>query len=161
LVAFCIQATSGWPLRRVQVLLALGMLVLSVRVPLSTWTGPGTDDHAPFLRAVQRVELGDGIPPTTGAVAVAGGLCSGARGDARAGLASSQLAVDDRGYLLAHGRPLRGPLVVDGFASTVVLEDARVIAAAPNDRLWLPRAAARLRLYVIGRSADGFLSGRG
>jgi hypothetical protein len=70
-------------------------------------------------------------------------------------LAATQLRIDARGTLLAGGRPLRGPLVVDGFGSTVLLQDARVIAAAPNNRLWLPRADARLRLYVIGRSEAG------
>ena len=76
LVAFCIQATHGWPLRRIQALLALGMLVLSVRVPLSAWTGPGTDDHAPFLLAVQRLELSHGVSVATGLVAALAGVFS-------------------------------------------------------------------------------------
>ena len=228
------------------------MLVLSVRVPLSAWTGPGTDDHAPFLLAVQRLELSHGVSVATGLVAALAGVFSVAAalgpwrprlatplllalalaGSAAAlagatsfdrlnsrikldiylpasrtwiddrrlgpatlleaagshptdgeeqlfwnrslqhvallphgsppdGLAATELTVDARGTLLAHGQPLRGPLVVDGFASTVVLQDAKVVASAPNDRLWVPRGAARLRLYVIGRSADGSLSGRG
>src|SRR4051812_46117384 len=253
LVAFCVQATQGWPLRRVQALLAVGMLVLSARVPLSRWTGPGTDDHAPFLLAVQRLELSHGVATATGLVAVLAGLFSVAAalgpwrprlatplllGLALAGsaaalaeatsfdhlnsrikvdlylpaerswidaqqlgpatlleaagshptdgeeqlfwnrslrrvallpsgsppdrLAATQLRIDARGALLAHGQPLRGPLVVDGFGSTVRLQDARVVAAAPHDRLWLPRADARIRLYVAGRSESGWLwrSGR-
>jgi hypothetical protein len=253
LVAFGVQATQGWPLRRVQALVAVGMLVLSARVPLSAWTGPGSDDHSPFLLAVQRLELSHGVAMATGLVAVLAGLFSVAAalgpwrphlatplllGLALAGsaatlaeatsfdylnsrikvqaylpaerswidaeqlgpatlleaagshptdgeeqlfwnrsvrsvallpvgsppdrLAATQLRIDARGTLLAHGRPLRGPLVVDGFGSTVLLQDARVVAAAPHDRLWLPRADARLRLYVIGRSESGWLwrSGR-
>jgi hypothetical protein len=253
LIAFCVQATHGWPLRRVQALLALGMLVLSARVPLSGWTGPGSDDHSPFLLAVQRLELSHGVAAATGLVAMLAGLFSVAAalgpwrprvatplllGLALAGsaaamaeatsfdylnsrikvhvylpaerswidgeqlgpatlleaagshptdgeeqlfwnrsvrsvallpagsppdrLAATQLRIDARGALLAHGRPLRGPLVIDGFGSTVLLHDARVVAAAPHDRLWLPRADARVRLYVIGRSESGWLwrSGR-
>jgi hypothetical protein len=252
LVAFCMQATQGWPLRRAQALLALGMLVLSARVPLSAWTGPGTNDHAPFLLAVQRLEISRGVATATAFVAVLAGAFSVAaalgpwrprlatplllglalagsaatlagatsfdhlnarikvqlylpadrswidaerlgpatlleaagshptdgeeqlfwnrsvrsvavlpHGSPPDGLASTQLEIGARGTLLAHGRPLRGPLVVDGFGSTVVLQDARVVAAAPHDRLWLPRADARLRLYVIGRSTSGSLWARG
>jgi hypothetical protein len=246
LVAFCVQATQGWPLRRVQALLAAGMLVLSARVPLSSWTAPGADDHSPFLLAVQRLELSHGVATATGLVAALAGLLSAAAalapwrprlatplllglalaastaalaeatsfdylnsriklhvylpadrswvdaehlgpatlvegagshptdgeeqlfwnrslrrvallpdGSPPDRLAATQLQIDARGTLLAGGRPLRGPLVVDGFGSTVLLQDARVIAAAPNNRLWLPRADARLRLYVIGRSEAG------
>jgi hypothetical protein len=252
LVAFCVQATAGWPLRRVQALLAVGMLVLSARVSLAAWTGPGTDDHAPFLLAVQRLELTKGVATATGLVAVLAGVFSVAAaigpwrprlatplllGLALAGsaaslagatsfdhlnsrikldlylpsnrswidaerlgpvtlleaagshptdgeeqlfwnrsllrvavlpsgsppdsLASSRVSIDTNGTLLAHGQPIQGPLVVDGYASTVVLQDARVVASAPHDRLWVPRSGGRLRLYITGRSANGLLWSRG
>jgi hypothetical protein len=60
------------------------------------------------------------------------------------------------------GRTLRGPLVVDGYASTVEFRGARLVASAPRDRLVVPQGVARLRLYVLGRSTDGLLvSSRG
>jgi hypothetical protein len=246
LVAFCVQATQGWPLRRVQALLAAGMLVLSARSPLSSWTAPGADDHSPFLLAVQRVELSHGVATATAIVAALAGLFSVAAalspwrprlatplllglalaasaaalaeatsfdylnsriklhvylpaerswvdaehlgsatlvegagshptdgeeqlfwnrslrrvallpyGSPPDRLAATHLQIDGRGTLLVHGQPLRGPVVVDGFGSTVLLQDARVVAAAPNNRLWLPRTDARLRLYVIGRAEAG------
>src|SRR5207249_905689 len=66
---------------------------------------------------------------------------------------------DSHGVVRSGGRALRGPLVVDGYASTVQLADARLVARAPRDTLVLPRGPARLRLYVIGRAADGLLVG--
>lgn len=250
LAAFCAQAARGWPLPRVQALLAGALLLLSVRVPLTQWTAPGTDDHSPFLLAVERLQLGLGTG--TAALVVAGAaallalaaaaapfrprvglplvlVLSLAASAAGLGLATSldhengyrllaryvpadrswvdaadvgsatlleaagsrpsdgeeqlfwnrsltrvavlpagsppdrlaaaTLSIDRAGRLHVAGRPLRGPLVVDGYASTVEVADARVVARAPHDRLVVPRGDARLRLYVIGRSHDGMLVG--
>ncbi len=75
-VAFCVQAVRGWPLPRVQALLAAGLLLLSVRVPLSGWAAPGTDDHSPFLLAVERLQLWFGTSTGDLVVAAAAALLS-------------------------------------------------------------------------------------
>jgi hypothetical protein len=251
--AFCVQAARGWPLPRVQALLAAALLVLSVRVPLSAWAQPGTDDHLPFLLAVERLQLWFGtsngdlivaaaaallsiaaalgpwrpriaLPALLGASIVAAAASLGAVtaldhsnslrllhrylpaerswvDAARVGhatlleaagnrpsdgeeqlfwnrslrrvavlpggsppdrLAIANLSIDSHGVLHDRGRTLHGALVVDGYASTVEVRDARVVARAPRDRLVVPDGVARLRLYIIGRSTDGLLvSSRG
>jgi hypothetical protein len=73
-------------------------------------------------------------------------------------LAAAYVSIDSHGVLHDHGRVLRGPFVVDGYASTVDFRAARVVARAPRDRLVVPAGIARLRLYVIGRSTDGLLA---
>ena len=247
-VAFCVQAARGWPLPRVQALLAAGLLLLSVRVPLSAWAQPGSDDHSPFLLAVERLQLWFGtstgdlvvaaaaallsvaaalgpwrpriaLPALLGAsiVAAAASLAgvtaldhsnsvrllhrylpaerswvdaahvghatlveaAGNRpsdgeeqlfwnrslrrvavlpgGSPPDRLAVANVSIDSHGVLHDRGRTLRGPLVVDGYASTVEFRDARVVASAPRDRLVVPKGVARLRLYVLGRSTDGLL----
>jgi hypothetical protein len=60
------------------------------------------------------------------------------------------------GTLLLGGKPVTGPLLVDGFGSLVQLRDARVVARAPLYTLWLPRGSARLALYFAGRYDDGW-----
>ena len=73
-VAFCVQAARGWPLPRVQALLAAGLLLLSARVPLSAWAQPGSDDHSPFLLAVERLQLWFGTSSGDLVVAAAAAL---------------------------------------------------------------------------------------
>jgi hypothetical protein len=75
-VAFCVQALRGWPLPRVQAVLAAGLLLLSVRVPLSAWAQPGSDDHSPFLLAVERLQLWFGTSTGDLVVATAAALLS-------------------------------------------------------------------------------------
>lgn len=247
--AFCLQVARGWPLARVQAVLAAGLLLLSVRVPLSGWAQPGTDDHSAFLLSVERLQLwfgtstGDLVVATAAALLsigaalgpwrprVAAPLLLGAALAASAAslagvtaldhansvrlthrylpaerswvdsehvgratlleaagnrpsdgeeqlfwnrslrrvavlpggsppdrLAAAYLSIDTHGVLRDHGRALRGPLVVDGYASTVDFRAAQVVAHAPRDRLVVPAGVARLRLYVIGRSTDGLLA---
>ena len=252
-IAFCVQALRGWPLPRFQAVLATGLLLLSARVPLSGWAQPGTDDHSPFLLAVERLQLWFGtstgdlvvatvaallsvaaafgpwrprlaLPALLGASIVAAAASLGGVtaldhanslrllhrylpaerswvdaahvGDATlleaAGnrpsdgeeqlfwnrslrrvavlpggsppdrLAAANVSIDSHGVLHDRGRTVHGALVVDGYASTVELRNARVVAQAPRDRLVVPQGIARLRLYVIGRSTDGLLvSSRG
>jgi hypothetical protein len=248
--AFCLQAVRGWPYARAQALLAAGLLLLSVRVPLSGWATPGSDDHSPFLYAVQRLQLDLGTSPAGFVIAGVAALLALAAAagpwrprlalpvllglafaasaaslagataldrlnstalahrylpdrhswvdDAHAGAAtlleaagnrpsdgeeqlfwnrslqhvavlpggsppdrleSANLAIDPHGVLRDHGRALRGPLVVDEYASTVELRGARVLARAPRDRLVVAAGPARLRLYIPGRSGDGLLIG--
>jgi hypothetical protein len=253
LAAFCVQAARGWPLPRVQAVLAGVLLVVSVRVPLSGWATPGSDDHSPFLLAVERLQFGLGTSTGAFVVAALAAVCSVAAalgpwrpriaapvlvGLALAGsaatlgcvtlldhenavrlshrylpaqrswvdashvgratlleaagnrpsdgeeqlfwnrsldrvavlpggappdrLASAYVSIDRHGVVRDRGRALQGPLVVDGYASTVQVAGARLVAAAPRDRLVVPRGPVRLRLYVLGRSSDGLLvSSRG
>jgi hypothetical protein len=249
-VAFCVQATRGWPHARAQALFAAGLLLLSVRVPLSGWAAPGSDDHSPFLLAVERLQMDLGTSSAGFVVAAAAallaiaaalgawrprlamptllGLALAASAASLAGataldrlnsnllaqrylpaerswvdaakvgpatlleaagnrpsdgeeqlfwnrtlqhvavlpggsppdrLAAANLAIDPHGVLRHRGRPIRGALVVDGYASTVELRDARVVARAPRDRLVVPNGVARLRLYIPGRSGDGAIIG--
>jgi hypothetical protein len=74
---------------------------------------------------------------------------------------SPSLRVAPDGRLLAKGRPLRQPLLLDGYAGTIRLADARMVAASPSFTLWQPRGDARLSLYFAGRYSDGWLAGIG
>lgn len=65
------------------------------------------------------------------------------------------------GELLVAGRPLRGPLLVDGYAGTILLHGAAPVAAAPHYRLWRPVGTPRVVLYVPGRFFDGTIAGGG
>jgi hypothetical protein len=251
-MCFGLYASRGWPARRAHALLALVLVVLAARVPLSGYARPGADDHSPFLLAVQHLEpsLGNAGAATLvaslatvlalAAAAVAWrprvatplllGLAVAGCGAALAGatafdganslsvlhrylpadrswidhagvgdvtlvtayggrpvdaeeqlfwnrsvrrvavlpggsppdrLGAQRLLWDRNGVLVAHGRPLRGPLAVDGYAGTIVLRGARVVAAAPHFRLWQPAGVARLALYVPGRYFDGYLGRSG
>jgi hypothetical protein len=74
---------------------------------------------------------------------------------------SPGLHVAPDGTLLADGRPLRQPLLLDGYAGTIRLADARRVASSPSFSLWKPRGDARLSLYFAGRYSDGWLAGIG
>ena len=72
-----------------------------------------------------------------------------------------RIKVAPDGGLLVDGRRVRNPLLVDGYAGTLRLADARRVAASPSFTLWEPRGEARLSLYLAGRYSDGWLSGAG
>jgi hypothetical protein len=74
---------------------------------------------------------------------------------------SPRLRVAADGALLLNGRPLRAPLLVDGYAGTLRLANAGRVAASPSFTLWEPRGAARLSLYFAGRYGDGWLASMG
>jgi hypothetical protein len=74
---------------------------------------------------------------------------------------SPRLRVAPDGSLMLEGRPLRSPVLVDGYAGTLRLADARRVASSPSFDLWEPRGAARLSLYLAGRYSDGWLAGAG
>jgi hypothetical protein len=74
---------------------------------------------------------------------------------------SPSLRVAPDGTLLAEGRPVRQPLLLDGYAGTIRLADARLVASSPSFTLWAPRGDARLSLYFAGRYSDGWLAGIG
>jgi hypothetical protein len=74
---------------------------------------------------------------------------------------SPSLRVAPDGTLLAEGRPLRRPLLLDGYAGTIRLAGADRVAASPSFTLWEPHGEARLSLYFAGRYSDGWLAGIG
>jgi hypothetical protein len=54
-----------------------------------------------------------------------------------------------------------GPLLIDGFGSSVRLRGARLFEAGPTAALWVPAGRPRLSLYAIGHYYDRWLSDRG
>src|SRR5207253_5103161 len=72
-ISFGLQASRGWPHRVPHALLAAGLVALAARIPLSGYARPGSDDHSPFLLAVQHLEPSLG---NAGAAGLAGGLAT-------------------------------------------------------------------------------------
>ena len=67
------------------------------------------------------------------------------------------------GSLSVAGQPLRGPLLVDTYGSTIRLRGARLRKAGPAAELWVPgrNGRPRLELYAPGRYSDGWLAKSG
>jgi hypothetical protein len=64
------------------------------------------------------------------------------------------------GTVLAAGRPVTGPLLVEEYASWGLLDDARLVRRTLNTALWQPRGTARFAAMLAGRYYDGWLGGR-
>jgi phosphohistidine swiveling domain-containing protein len=77
------------------------------------------------------------------------------------GFRAPHVRVGSDGSLFADRRPIRSPLLIDEYGSTIRLRDARLLKTAPTAALWVPTGRARLSLYFTGRYFDGWLSGRG
>jgi hypothetical protein len=252
-MAFGLYASRGWPLRAAHALLALALIALSARFPLSGWAQSGVDDHSPFLLGVQQVEQSlRGSAAGAGAVAAVAALLAlvaiGASYRPRRGLGvvlglavvtsgtfftlawqldstnsrhvlssflpenpswvdaahvgeatvltspgghttpveeqlfwnrslhrvvvlplgsrpdrfySDLARVSRDGTILVGGRPLRGPVVADDFATTIVFREARRIAGAPQFELWMPRRTAQIAALMLGRYSNGELASGG
>ena len=74
---------------------------------------------------------------------------------------SSSLTLGNEGSLRSEGRPLAGPVLVDGYGGTIVLANAERVASSQSFTLWRPRGPARMSLYMAGRYSDGWLAGIG
>jgi hypothetical protein len=76
---------------------------------------------------------------------------------------AARARVADDGAVTVNGRPLDGPLLVDGFGSTVRLRGAHVLESGPTATLWLRDSGARPRLafYALGHYHDGWLAAAG
>jgi hypothetical protein len=74
---------------------------------------------------------------------------------------SPRLVVAPDGSLLAGGRPLRGPLLVDGYGGTIQLANADRVVSTQSHTLWRPHETAQMSLYLAGRYSDGWLAGIG
>ena len=251
-LCFLLYASRGLPLRRLHALLAAGLLLLAVSVPLSGLAEPALVSPSPFLWSVLRLEAVSGgaargavivlaaasilagvaavAPwlgrPAAGLLVALGLLASGAayigawsfdRGSAEIalqtnmpadkgwidasrlgqvtliatpggstdadqqlfwnrsldrvgllpgatstdGMAAEALSISSDGVVRSSGRALRGPVAIDGLGSTVILADARRVAASPDVTLWRPTGVVRLRLAFDGRGAGGLLGGSG
>ena len=68
------------------------------------------------------------------------------------------VALGPDGTLLAAGKPVRGPLLVDAFGSTMRFRGADEVARSGAYRLLRPAGQPRLALYVRGRYYDGWLA---
>lgn len=75
--------------------------------------------------------------------------------------ARTEVDVDGRGRLVAAGRPVRRPLLVDGTGAIVELEGARPVARADTFTLWRPGADPRVSMLAVGRYDDGWLAPEG
>jgi hypothetical protein len=76
-------------------------------------------------------------------------------------LYSSSLEVGSDGSLRSEGRPLAGPVLMDGYGGTIVLADAERIGSSQSFTLWRPHGRPRMSLYMAGRYSDGWLAGIG
>jgi hypothetical protein len=74
---------------------------------------------------------------------------------------SSSLTVGNDGSVRSEGRPLTGPVLVDGYGGTIVLAEADEIASSESFTLWRPHGTVRMSLYMAGRYSDGWLAGMG
>lgn len=75
--------------------------------------------------------------------------------------AAARVTADAAGRLHDGGRPLRGPLLVDGYGVFATLRDAERIGVAPTKTLWRPRGDAQLALLMVGRYHDGRVAAEG
>jgi hypothetical protein len=71
--------------------------------------------------------------------------------------ATTSLAFGDDGTLLADGKPLERPLMVDGFSDTVRFRDSTEVATSPAYRVVESSSPHQLALYAFGRAENGWL----
>jgi hypothetical protein len=71
---------------------------------------------------------------------------------------SVHLRVAADGRLLDRGKPVRRSILVEDYASTTALANARRVRKTVNTTLWRPRGDARLSTLTLGRYFDGWLA---
>ena len=73
------------------------------------------------------------------------------------GSVPTHIAAD--GHVIAGGKLVRGPLLVQEYASAVEVEDATLVGRHVSHSLWRPNAgvAPRLAMLFAGRYLDGFM----
>jgi hypothetical protein len=70
-------------------------------------------------------------------------------------------AVGPDGSVLVGGKPLRGAVVADAYATTIVFRGAHELARSPYFRLWQTTGRARIAALMPGRYWDGLLQPSG
>lgn len=69
------------------------------------------------------------------------------------------VAPTERGALLdTAGRPVFGPLLVEEYLGTAILDDADLLERTTSASLWQPRGEVRLAALLTGRLLDGWAS---
>jgi hypothetical protein len=133
-VAFALYASRGWPLRIAHLAIAAGLLVMSVRLPLSGYAVPATINGSPVLYAVSRLSeqlgtLGDAAAVIAAAVGVMSGIAVLASRRPQLGT-PIVLGV----AMLATGAASAGAIALD--VNTTRLESS----VLPSDRAWVDHA---------------------
>ena len=72
--------------------------------------------------------------------------------------AADRVVIGPDGSLLADGRVVRRPLLVEAFGATTHFRGARQVGRTPLYRLLVPEGTPRLALYMPGRYFDGWLA---
>lgn len=62
------------------------------------------------------------------------------------------------GRIMRGARPVSGPLLVEGYSSTLTLADARPVVSSPLSTLWRLHGPARVSTFAKGRYFDGWLA---
>jgi hypothetical protein len=74
------------------------------------------------------------------------------------GSVPTRIASDGR--IVSAGSVVRGPLLVEEYASWALLEEARLVRRTTGGALWAPRGTPRVALLFAGRYLDGWLGAR-
>ena len=76
---------------------------------------------------------------------------------------TEQARIGKDGSILVGRRPIKGPLLVDTYGSTVRLRGTYTLQAGPTASLVLPKRSdkPRVAFYALGRFYDGWLADRG
>jgi hypothetical protein len=83
------------------------------------------------------------------------------RADSPDVFSAPQVRIRPDGAMLVDGRPLRTGLLMNEYAVTAVLRNARSVASTEVFELWKPLGTPRLRLLAGGRFYDGWLANSG
>jgi hypothetical protein len=151
-ISFGLQASRGWPHRVPHALLAAGLVALAARIPLSGYARPGSDDHSPFLLAVQHLEPSLG---NAGAATLVAGLATALVVTASVIVRRPRVATPLLLGLALTGSAaaLAGATAFDASNSVSVLH-----RYLPADRSWVDHAGfgrATLVAAYGGRPTDG------
>ena len=74
---------------------------------------------------------------------------------------SPAVRIASDGSLMLGRKPVRGALLVDGYANAIRLADADLVATSSSFALWRSHARARLATVAAGLFSDGWLSALG
>ncbi len=74
--------------------------------------------------------------------------------------AASAATIDKTGALLVHGAPVEGSVLADISSDAIGFQNGRVVAGTATYELWRLTGPARLGLFALGWSSDGWLAAR-
>ncbi len=70
---------------------------------------------------------------------------------------STPVSIARDGRLVAAGKTVTSPLLVEQYDASVILDDARLVHVTPTSALWAPSGPARIAMLTVGRYLDGWL----